>query len=116
MPSNISNQTVTIYVRLLDEGTPTSRPTKAVEAGPGWFRLLATPNYDTEDEHGEFPPGSLFGCEIRGTRWKKHTIGRWPEFRLGTFHRLIIYIRLLFASLCMYNPARLVSAHKLWRS
>jgi hypothetical protein len=63
MAPDISNRTVTIYVRLLDEGTPTSRPTNAVKVGVESFRLLATPNYDPEDEHWEFPPGSVVRCE-----------------------------------------------------
>jgi hypothetical protein len=65
MASDLPNQTVTIYVRLLDEGTPTSRPTKAVEVGLDSFKLLATPNYDPEDEHWEFLPGSVVRCEAR---------------------------------------------------
>jgi len=63
MAPDITNRTVTIYVRLLDEGTPTSRPTNAVKVGVESFRLLATPNYDPEDEHWEFPPGSVVRCK-----------------------------------------------------
>ncbi len=65
MASDISNQTVTVYVRLLDEGTPTSRPTNAVKVGIDSFTLLATPNYDPEDEHWEFLPGTVVRCEAR---------------------------------------------------
>jgi hypothetical protein len=65
MASDISNETVTVYVRLLDEGTPTSRPTLAEKVGTDKFRLLATPNYDPEDEHWEFLPGSIVRCETR---------------------------------------------------
>lgn len=50
---------VPIYVRLLDEGTPTSRPTHAERIGNDLFKLLPTPNYDPNDEHWEFPPGSI---------------------------------------------------------
>ena len=63
MASDTSDQTVTVYIRLLDEGTPTSRPTKAVQVGTDSFKLLATPNYDPEDEHWEFLPGSVVRCE-----------------------------------------------------
>ena len=56
--SNLENL-VTIYVSLLDEGTPCSRPTLAESVGDGLFRLLETPNYDPQDEHWEFPPGSV---------------------------------------------------------
>jgi hypothetical protein len=65
MTLDFSNQTVTIYVRLLDEGTPTSRPTQAERVGADSFRLLATPNYDPADEHWEFLPGSIVRCEAR---------------------------------------------------
>ena len=65
MTSDISNQTVTIYVRLIDEGTPTSRPTQAAKVGTDSFRLLATPNYDPADERWEFLPGSVVRCEAR---------------------------------------------------
>ncbi len=50
---------VTIYVRLLDEGTEVSRPTKALDLGNGLFKVLATPTYDPEDEKWEFPPESI---------------------------------------------------------
>jgi len=63
MASDLPNQTVTIYVRLLDEGTPSSRPAKAMAVGTDSFKLLATPNYDPKDEHWEFLPGSVVRCE-----------------------------------------------------
>ena len=74
MSSDLSNGTVTIYVRLLDEGTPTSRPTKAVQVGIDSFKLLATPNYDPEDEHWEFLPGSVVRCETRGHDGKQYLL------------------------------------------
>jgi hypothetical protein len=55
----------TIYIRLLDEGTEVARPTRAVDMGDGTFRVLPTPDYDPEDEHWEFPPGSIVQCETR---------------------------------------------------
>jgi hypothetical protein len=57
--------TVELYVRLLHEGTDCSRPTQAVELGKGLFRVLATPNYDPQDEVWEFPPDSIVRSEVR---------------------------------------------------
>jgi len=65
MASNIPNEVVTVYVRLLEEGTPTSRPTRAEKIGSDGFRLLATPNYDPGDERWEFLPGSVVRCEAK---------------------------------------------------
>lgn len=53
------DSTVEILVRLLDEGTDCSRPTRGVNVGPGLFKLLPTESYDPEDEHWEFPPGAI---------------------------------------------------------
>ena len=55
----MNEEIVELYVRLLDEGTSVSRPTKAVSLGNGLFKLLPTKNYNPEDEHWEFPPGSI---------------------------------------------------------
>ena len=49
----------TIYIRLLDEGTEVLRPTEAEESADGVFKLLPTPDYDPDDEHWEFVPGSV---------------------------------------------------------
>ena len=49
----------TIYIRLLDEGTEVLRPTEAEELADGVFKLLPTPDYDPDDEHWEFVPGSV---------------------------------------------------------
>jgi hypothetical protein len=56
---------VDIWVRLLDDGTEVTQPTKAVELGNGTYRILPTPDYDPSDETWEFPPGSTVGCETR---------------------------------------------------
>ena len=53
------NSVVEIHVRLLDEGTDCSRPTQGVVLGNGFFKLLPTDNYDPNDEHWEFVPGSI---------------------------------------------------------
>jgi len=55
----------TIYIRLLDEGTEVFRPTEAEELAGGLFMLLPTPDYDPDDEHWEFGPGSLVRGVIR---------------------------------------------------
>jgi hypothetical protein len=54
---------ITIYVELLDEGTPTLRPTRGIHVADDIYRLLPTPNYDPEDETWQFLPGSLVRCE-----------------------------------------------------
>lgn len=54
-----SDRQATVYVQLLDEGTPTVRPTQAIDMGGGLYKLLPTPNYDPEDEKWEFLPGSI---------------------------------------------------------
>ena len=55
----------TIFIPLLDEGTDVFRPTEAVPLGGGLYRVLATPDYDPEDEHWKFPPGSTVACAIQ---------------------------------------------------
>jgi len=56
---------VTIYIRLLDEGTEVSRPAQAEQIEDGIFRLLASPDYDAEDERWEFVPGTIVHAERR---------------------------------------------------
>jgi len=57
---------VEIYVNLLEEGTACSRLTQAHVLEHGLFRLLPTDNYDPDDEHWEFPAGSIVhGKEVR---------------------------------------------------
>ena len=50
---------VPIYVRLMGEGTACCRPTRGERIGKDIFKVLATPDYNAEDEHWEFPPGSI---------------------------------------------------------
>jgi hypothetical protein len=47
-----------IYIKLLEEGTPTLRPTLARFLYDGLFEVLPTQDYDPEDEMWEFKPGS----------------------------------------------------------
>jgi len=58
-PPERSVDLVPIYVRLLDEGTECSRPTQAERLENDLFTILPTPDYNAEDEHWEFPPGSI---------------------------------------------------------
>jgi hypothetical protein len=60
-----TTELITVYVRLLNEGTDVSRPTKAVGIGRELYKLLATPDYSPEDETWEFPPGTVVRCEER---------------------------------------------------
>ena len=53
------NSAVEIYVRLLDEGTDCTRPTQGIVLEDGLIQLLPTDNYDPDDEHWEFLPGSI---------------------------------------------------------
>lgn len=53
------NSIVEIHVRLLGEGTNCSRPTQGVIVGHRLFRLLPTTDYNPDDEHWEFLPGSI---------------------------------------------------------
>jgi hypothetical protein len=46
----------TVYVNLLNEGTPPIRPTQAEILGENRYGLLATERYDPEDEEWEFVP------------------------------------------------------------
>lgn len=59
----MENNAVKVYIRLLNEGTEASRPTEALELGNGLFKILATADYDQEDESWEFVPGSTVACK-----------------------------------------------------
>jgi hypothetical protein len=50
---------VRIYVNLLLDGPPSSRPTDALDLGNGLFELLPATGNDPEVEHWEFRPGSI---------------------------------------------------------
>jgi hypothetical protein len=59
------NNTIELNVRLLNEGTEVSRPTRALDLGDGMFRLLPIPDYDPGHEEWEFAPGSVVRCARR---------------------------------------------------
>lgn len=57
---------VQIYVNLLNEGPPRSRLTRALALGNGLFELLPAEDYNLDDKHWEFRPGSIVrGIETR---------------------------------------------------
>ena len=58
-------KTTVVYVELLNEGTPTWRPTQAKVISDNVCELLPTPNYDPLDEEWAFLPGSKVICEKR---------------------------------------------------
>lgn len=60
-----STDAVTVFVRLLDEGTDVWRPTRAHPLPGGSYRLLPPEGYDPEDEKWEFEPGSTVTCELQ---------------------------------------------------
>ena len=62
MASNIEKDT--IYVALLNEGTPVWRPTEGLKICADIYELQATPDYDSEDEEWEFKPGTKVICEL----------------------------------------------------
>ncbi|MEK7728391.1 MAG: hypothetical protein AAB354_08240 [candidate division KSB1 bacterium] len=68
MSAEMVSNTKTIYVELLDEGTTVMRPTQGEALGGDVYRLLPSVDYDPEDEHWEFTPGSIVRCltEVKG--------------------------------------------------
>lgn len=65
MERKMGENTIKIYINLLEEGTPTWRPTQAIPTGNGLYKILPTPKYDPEDEIWEFLPNSIVRCEPR---------------------------------------------------
>jgi hypothetical protein len=58
----VSNQHQTVYVALLNEGTDVWRPTLARHVEGDLYELLATPDYDEDDEEWQFVPLSIVQC------------------------------------------------------
>ena len=67
MSAETDSNTRAVYVELLDEGTTVLRPTQGEILGGDHYGLLPTPDYDPDDEHWEFLPGSIVRCnkEVR---------------------------------------------------
>jgi hypothetical protein len=54
-----------IYIYLLDEGTDVWRPTEGEEVAEMTFRVLPSPNYNPEDEHWAYLPGTIVRCAYK---------------------------------------------------
>ncbi len=59
MSADPGSNTKLVYVRLLNEGTNVYRPVEAALVGGGIVKLVASPDYDSEDEEWQFKPGSV---------------------------------------------------------
>lgn len=59
------NATVTVYVDLPEEGSPTLLRTPAIALGNGLYKLLIPTKYNPEDVIMQFLPGSVVRCEQR---------------------------------------------------
>ena len=57
---------IELHVRLLNEGREIFRPTRGLKMGAGLFKLVASPNYDSEGEAWEFLPGTVVRVEMHG--------------------------------------------------
>jgi hypothetical protein len=67
----MTSSRVEIYVQLLNEGTPTARPTDAMKRSDGTYEILRPEDYDPADEEWEFSPGSIVRCEL--VKWHAPT-------------------------------------------
>ena len=56
---------MTVYIKLLNEGTPVFRPAQAERVDENTVKLLPVADYNQRDEEWEFPPGSIVRCESR---------------------------------------------------
>lgn len=83
---------VTVFVELLEEGTPTIRGTRAIDMGDSTYKLLPTENYDPEDEIWEFLPGSIVRC--RSGRDNKGNAILIADESTGPVKKVIIYVEL----------------------
>ena len=55
---------IELHVRLLKEGTEVFCPTRALKLGGGLFKLVASPDYDSEGGAWEFLPGATVRAEF----------------------------------------------------
>ena len=60
----LSDNEVTIFVELLDEGTKCWRPVRASQMGEGMFRIIREQSVP-EDERWAYDPGEIVWCEER---------------------------------------------------
>jgi hypothetical protein len=63
MSEGMGSSAITVYVRLMDEGTEVYRPVVAQETPPHGLRLLEPIGGDAGDEEWEFPAGAVVRCE-----------------------------------------------------
>lgn len=54
-----------VYVQLLDEEVRVLRAVPVMRLEGERYKLLATSDYDPDNERWEFPPGSIVECEMR---------------------------------------------------
>jgi hypothetical protein len=54
----LSNDTVEIYIALLNEWTEVLHPARGIVLGPDMVQVLATTDYNPAVEESESPPGS----------------------------------------------------------
>lgn len=54
-----NQETIKVFVELLEEGTPTLRGTQAIPLGDDLYKLLPTDRYNPESEIWQFLPGSI---------------------------------------------------------
>lgn len=58
-------KTETVFVALLDEDVSVWRPAPAIHLEDDRYILLRPDDYDPQDEHWEYPPGTVVECELR---------------------------------------------------
>lgn len=60
---------VTIHIKLLDEGFETAKRAQAISLGNDAYKILLPSDYDPEDEKWEFVPGDIVRSEIQHEGW-----------------------------------------------
>jgi hypothetical protein len=61
----VGSKAMTVYIKLLNEGTPVFRPAQAERVDENTVKLLPVADYNQRDEEWEFPPGSIVRCASR---------------------------------------------------
>ena len=79
--------TSTIFIPLLDEGTTVLRPTQGLLVCEGLFAVQSTPDYDPNDEHWEFAPGSVVRCVTEEYAGESILVARELVTRSMTFEQ-----------------------------
>lgn len=55
----MATNSITIYIKLLDEGVDVYRPVDAICLSDGCYQLKGFDIFDPEDEHWEYLPGNV---------------------------------------------------------